>query len=448
MTIAIAAVLGGMILNVMPCVLPVLTLKIFHVIEARGLDGTTLRLHGLAYLAGILTTFAFFAAIVVVLKASGTALGWGMQFQSPGFVAVLISVMFVFGLNALGVFEINFAMGDRDTSRGLSGAFLGGILASVMATPCTAPFLSTAAVAALASDVPSWLTITVFLLIGVGLALPFTLVCFVPSVGRWLPRPGAWMETFKHVMGFSLLATAVWLFSVLLKQVTPQSASRFLGVLLMLAVLAWAVQRFAGPGESLRRRVIITLGGSLMVLFVAVNTVNFESMRPFHTVLGSEDVVVDGRINWRPFDPALIDRSLATNRPVFLEFTADWCANCKVNERLFIEVEATRRTLMQTQILPMRADWTNEDPLIQQWLSDLGQAGIPVYVIYMPDGTYDLLPQAITTELLTRRLRAVSRRFPPASFSALPAHDDPEGGASDETPVLPTSPSENGADDT
>lgn len=413
------ALLGGLVLNVMPCVLPVLTLKAFTLLDHAHGDAREQRMHGLAYLVGTVSAFLVFGAGIVVLRASGKSLGWGMQFQNPVFVAIVAAVVFAFALNALGVFEITLST-VRQERGGFLGSVLNGWFAAIMATPCSAPFLGTAAALALAADTPAWLTLSIFAAIGVGLAAPFTLLAFVPAFSRLLPRPGAWMETFKHVMGFTLLATVIWLYSVLLRQVTPDAAAFYLAFLLALGVTLWGIQRFGGIVESTPRRVLVHMLAIVMVGFAWHRLARLE--RPAHAaaalssdlafVAANEPVVVAGKIAWSAFDPKRVEVELARKRPVFMDFTADWCASCKTNEKVFLETDLVRETLSRTNVLPMKVDMTNEDDSQSAWLAKLGRNGIPAYVIWMPDGTRDLLPEVITSDMVRERLEAAEKRFP------------------------------------
>lgn len=413
LSILVAAFLGGLILNVMPCVLPVLTMKVFHLLEHADESASVHRKHAVAYTAGVLSTFGIFALAVLVLKASGELVGWGMHFQDPTFVAVLVAVMVVLGLNALGVFEFQVSLQGHTGTGGYRGSFLNGVVASVMATPCSAPFLGTAAVAAMGAGVPAWQTVVIFGMIGIGLASPFVLVSFVPALARLLPRPGAWMESFKHLMGFSLLLAAVWFGGTLQKQVDAASFQRFLFLLVFIGMAGWAIGRFAGPMANATRRLVVQGIATAAILALGVGYVNLSPSRALVCADGQNLApVVDNRINWQPFSSALVQQMREVGRPVFVDYTADWCQNCKANEALFIEVERTRQVLIETNILPMKADMTNDEPEILRWLSELGRSGIPAYTIYFPDGTYDLLPVAITTELLVERLEAAAARFP------------------------------------
>jgi thiol:disulfide interchange protein DsbD len=421
------AFLGGLILNVMPCVLPVLTMKVFHIVEHADDDASTHRGHGVAYTGGILASFLTLAAIVIGLRATGETLGWGMQFQNPAFVAALTALMVTFGLNALGVFEFTVSMSSSGAGKGGYGeSFVNGIVATVMSTPCSAPMLGAAVGFALASDATWWQTGGIFAFMGLGLASPFLLISFMPALSAALPRPGPWMETFKQLMGFSLLAAAVWLYSVLQAQIDRSGAAFFLGFLLVLAIALWAVGRFGGIMASASTRwwsrgvaAALVLGGGFLFIDLSPPPAPPPAVceQP-EVAVKTRPVVAEGRINWMPFSSEIVAREGKRNRPVFMDFTADWCATCKANEKAFIETKRIRSVLTDTSILPMKADMTNENEEIEAWLNKLGRSGIPAYVIYMPDGSYDLLPEVITTKLLADRLLAASAKYPPTGFAA------------------------------
>ena len=275
-----------------------------------------------------------------------------------------------------------------------------------------------AAAYALGAEATWWQTFAMFLSIGFGLASPFLLISFVPGIGRLLPRPGPWMETFKSLMGFSLLAAAVWMFRTLQAQLSAAAASDFLAFLLVLSVALWATHQFGGVLYGNARRWTVralaaglTLGGGALFLHfepppaaAAAATVASAS--------ATDEVVRNGKIAWTPFDPQRVATETKSGRPVFMDFTADWCANCKTNEKLFLETEAVRQALVRTRILPMKVDMTNENEVMDEWLAKLGRSGIPAYVIWLPDGTYDLLPEAITAEMVVERLTRAAQRFP------------------------------------
>lgn len=412
------AFLGGILLNVMPCVLPVLTMKVFHVLQHGKDDQAQMRAHGIAYTAGVMVMFLILAVLVIGLRASGELVGWGMQFQNPSFVAALTILMVVFGLNALGVFEFTVSVQGGSQKSGLTSSFVNGIVASLMSTPCSAPFLGGAAAFALGSGTSWWETLALFLNIGFGLAAPFLLISFVPAVSKILPKPGAWMNTFKHLMGFTLLGAAVWLYGVLQQQISPEGSQWFLGFLVVIAMALWGIDHFGGLQYSTRRRVIVRLASLAIVGGCAVGMLDFSPPLRVNpgTYAANEPVVINDKINWAPFDSKRVKEARTQMRPVFMDYTADWCTNCKANEKAFIEVARFRETLQTTGIMPMKADLTNDNEEIWTWLGDLGRKAIPAYVIYMPDGTYDLLPVAITTDMLVERLTAASKKYPPSGF--------------------------------
>jgi len=412
--------LGGLILNIMPCVLPVLTMKVFHVVQHSSAgDGSSDRvrkLHGVAYTAGILASFTLLASVVVALKAAGQSVGWGMQFQNPAFVGFMTALVFAFGLNALGVFEWSVSMSGRPGHQGYAGSFASGILSAVMSTPCSAPFLGTAASFALGNDTAAWQTFTMFLAIGLGLASPFLAVSFVPKVGKALPKPGPWMETFKQLMGFTLLGATVWLMRVVQAQLTADAANDFLIFLLILGICLWGVHRFGGIMHGALRRYAVRAIALALTIAAALQFASFDkASRRKNEALACAPTtaVVDGKIAWAAWDTKRIASETSSGRLVFVDYTAEWCANCKTNEKLFLETAAVRKALVDTGALAMKADWTDEDDEIRDWLDKLGRKAVPAYAIYTPDGGFDLLPEAITSQMVVDRLRAAVKKFPP-----------------------------------
>ena len=417
-----AAFLGGIILNIMPCVLPVLTMKVFHIVERGSEDPAGNRRHGLAYSAGVIFSFIIFAVGVIAVRASGDLVGWGMQFQNPAFVATLTALMVVLALNGLGVFEFAVSLNVSDDDGGYGASFANGIVASVMATPCSAPFLGTAAAFALGSGTPAWVTLAIFVFIGLGLAFPFALISFIPAVSKVLPRPGTWMVTFKKLMGFTLLGAAVWLYGVLMGQVTRDSAMWFLAFLLVLGVAVWMIDHFGGLQHSTGRRMGVRALALAVVTVAAFQMVNFERPKAVVATAGSgasAPVIKDDKINWADFSPFRVALENKRKRPVFVDYTADWCLNCKTNEKLFIETPEVRAAFDSMDILPMMADWTNEDETITEWLEKLGRTGIPVYAIYYPDGEVDLLPEVITQQMVLDRLTEASKKYPASAYLSL-----------------------------
>ena len=415
-----AAFLGGVILNIMPCVLPVLTMKVFHIVDQGAEDAASNRRHGVAYSLGILATFACFAGGVIAIKASGQLIGWGMQFQNPGFVAGVTALMVVLGLNALGVFEFAVSVSGGG-GKGYWGSFGNGVVASIMATPCSAPFLGTAAAVAFGTESSAGQTLAIFLFIGLGLAFPFALISFIPALSRLLPKPGTWMETFKILMGFTLLGAAVWLLGVLMGQVTVDGAVWFLGFLVLMSLGLWAMDRFGGFQHSTTRRRMVRLGVVVALVLAGQQMIDLEKpvARAQTASFSDQPATVDGKINWAGFNPTRVAMEKKRNRPVFMDYTADWCLNCKTNEKLFIETAAVREALENSGILAMKADWTNEDEGVTQWLTELGRSGIPAYVVYYPDGTRNLLPEVITEEMILGALSVATQKFPREKFRSI-----------------------------
>lgn len=433
LTILLAALAGGVILNVMPCVLPVLALKAFTVVEHAKHDDRKRRLHGVFYTAGTVSMFLVLGALVVMGKSAGRHLGWGMQFQHAPFVAAMIAIVFVFALNALGVFEILVSAQGEDAAHDkLWGSFMNGIFASILSTPCSAPFVGSAAAFAFAAKTSAVETLLVFAVMGFGLALPYLLLTLIPAFANVLPRPGPWMETVKTVMGFFLLATALWLYLSFLKQVTPDSAGMFLFFLLGLAVAFWAAHRFGGADRG-RGRQWIVRGLALAFAFaVYKGTVRLEpaaQAKPVDPVAAAGDamppVVVDGRIAWVAYDKGRLGAELARHRPVFLDFTAEWCATCKANEKAFVETEGVRQAFARSKILPMKVDMTTSSDELDELLDATlkghdDRNGIPVYVVKFPGGEQDLLPLVITSEMVVGHLDEATKKFPPHQFALAP----------------------------
>jgi thiol:disulfide interchange protein/DsbC/DsbD-like thiol-disulfide interchange protein len=392
------AFLGGLLLNVMPCVLPVLTLKLFGLVEHSGAGAARQRSAGLAYTAGVLTSFAALGASVVALKATVGSVGWGFQFQSPLYVAALTTVVFVFGLSLFGVYEIP-ALGADAASKASSGSgvasdFLNGVFATLLATPCSAPFLGSAVGFAFSQPAP--VIAGFFLVVGLGLASPFLVVSFVPALFRFLPRPGAWMETFKHLMGFTLMGTAVWLLGVLASHVGPDRVIGFLGFLAIVGVSAWIFGHWGGVEQTRSRQ-----GGALgAAAAVAVAGgwyfIDLEAFaEPVCDDVAVTDASFDEAIPWRSFSGPQVE---APEAPTFVDFTASWCLTCKFNERTVLETAEVRAAMEKCGMVPLKADWTRRDEEITAWLARYGRAGVPFYLVVPPSGPAEaiVLPEVIT----------------------------------------------------
>lgn len=404
------AFFGGMLLNIMPCVLPVLTMKLYSLIAQVDITPAQRRVAGYAYSAGIVASFLALAAAVVILK---TALGqdvlWGFQFQYPPYVAALATIVFAFGLSLFGVFEVP-AFGANQAAQasardGVFGYFLTGVFATLLATPCSAPFLGTGM--GFAFSLPTSGILLFFGVAGFGLAFPFLLIAVVPALYKFMPRPGAWMETFKHVMGFSLIATTIWLVDVLAGQVGRDGATGFLAFLFFVAFGAWQIGRFGGPMEEPRRQ-LLWLGIALAnITFGGVKFLDLEFAEPAAIAATSSDCDLDfaEEIPWKPFSEDQVTKLAGT--PIFIDFTADWCLTCKVNEKTILATSTVRSAMDELGVCPLKADWTRKDETISTWLQRYGKAGVPFYLVMPADPKAEpiALPEVITPDLVVDAMK-------------------------------------------
>ncbi len=389
----LTALLGGLILNLMPCVLPVLSIKILGVVGHGGAGRLEARRAFLASSAGILASFAVLATAAVAVKAAGLTVGWGMQFQEPLFLVFMIVVVTLFAANLWGLFEVALpaglggALGGAQPP-GLVGHFLTGALATLLATPCSAPFLGTAIAFALSRG-PGEIY-AIFLALGLGLALPYLVVAGFPGAATRLPRPGAWMATLRRVLALALAATALWLLWVLSSSSGP-AVSLAVGVLMIAAVVALALMS--------RARLAV----------VAMIAFAFIAPQVLGTAARLERVSDDGL--WRPFDRAEIPRLVAAGSTVVVDVTADWCLTCQVNKRLVIADATIAARLKRPDIAALRADWTRPDPAIADYLASHGRYGIPFNVVYgpgRPDGV--VLPELLTVAAMVEAIETAGRR--------------------------------------
>lgn len=405
--VLLLGLVGGLILNAMPCVLPILSLKVFGLVRSAAAGRRHVRVGALATAAGILVSFWVLAGAAIAAKAAGSAVGWGVQFQRPGFVAFLAAVILLFTLNLWGLFEIQLpgrlaAAAGEGGREGVTGHFVSGLFATLMATPCSAPFLGTAVGFALAQSAP--IVAAVFTAIGLGMALPYLALAAAPAAARLLPRPGAWMETLRGVMGFLLAGALVWLLYVLGNQVAPERLALVESALLATALGVWLAHR-ARLGSVARR----LWGGAAIALAAASIALAAGGGPAARTIEVSGDT---GRIAWRAWDPAEAERLAAAGTPVFLDVTADWCVTCKVNERLILETPEVRAALARHGVVPMKADWTNRDDAIGDFLAAHGRYGIPFYMLYRPGREPRLLPELLGKELVLAAIEEAGRRSP------------------------------------
>jgi thiol:disulfide interchange protein DsbD len=395
------ALLGGIILNAMPCVLPVLALKLAAAAELAHASRRVAAAHAVAYASGVLIALEAFALLVVALRSAGAQVGWGFHFQEPYFVAAVTGVVVVFGLNLLGLFEITWVPGGAaalaQRSSGLRRSFFEGLLAVVLATPCTAPFLGSAVGFAFAAGSSS--VFAVFAAIGAGLALPFVAVVLSPAATRLLPRPGMWMLELRASLGFLLLGSAVWLLWVLGRSAGVNALAAELAALLALAYAARAVGRVqagTAAGRSL-------LAGALSV-GIAIGGVGVVGMHP-----SSE--LRPARLDYLAFDAQAVRAAVRAGTPAFVYFTADWCLTCKLNEKRVLADPRVAEALERAGVARFRADWTRRDAEISRELARHGRAGVPLYLLYSggdPDRP-QILPELLTRELVVEALAALSR---------------------------------------
>jgi thiol:disulfide interchange protein DsbD len=398
--VLLLAFVGGLLLNLMPCVLPVLSLKAISFVEqAQESRAQGLKL-GLAFSAGVLLSFWALAGVVLALKGGGQAVGWGFQFQEPGFVLFMAGLMTLFALNLFGVYEIILPGGAMQglnkaaQGQGLTGAFGHGLVITLLATPCTAPFLGSAL--GYAFSAPALELLATFTAVALGLALPYVALGAIPAVHRWLPKPGAWMLRFKELMGFLLLATALWLLWVLGRQTGADSLVWALALLLALSLGAWAWGAWGGPvaPKARRRWLLLALAGgfALALWQLAPRALRQEAAKgPLSATDG-----------WAAWDTQEIARLRQAGTPVFVDFTADWCWTCKVNERVVLSRDDVKQAFAAQGAVLMKADWTRRDNAITEALKGYGRSGVPLYVWYPKGGEPVVLPEVITPAMLLK----------------------------------------------
>ena len=399
------ALVGGLILNLMPCVFPVLSMKALNFIAHSKDEGAELRRGGLAYSAGVILSFAALGGLLLVLRSAGEQIGWGFQLQSPLIITLIAYVIFAVGLNLAAVFEIftRFAGlgGEAAQKEGMRGSFLTGVLAVLVATPCTAPFMGVALGYALFQ--PAATALSVFIALGLGLALPYLVLSFVPGLAKALPRPGPWMETMRKVLSVPMFATVAWLLWVLGQQV------QWTGVaagLLGLVALAWALWQI-GQRQRTDRRPFAASAGLALALLIAVGI----------GVAGPRQTEINGGaemgLAFEPYSAERIQALRADGKHVFVNFTAAWCITCLVNEKVVFSDPEIREYFASGSIAYVKGDWTNRDPMITQALAQYDRAGVPLYLLY-PAGGSDMkdamvLPQILTTATFSEALESLPK---------------------------------------
>ena len=396
------AFLGGIILNLMPCVLPVLSLKLFSLIKQAGESRGRLLALGGATTAGILASFWILAAVVAAVKAGGGSAGWGMQFQSAGFIAFMTVILTAFAMSFFGVFEIwlpwsaTTKMDAAGRKQGIAGAFFTGALLVLLSTPCSAPFLGTAMGFAFTASTP--VLFLFFTAAGLGLALPYMLVSAFPAVLKVFPKPGAWMVRLQKAMGVLLLATVVWLLWIVNEQAGLPGVGIFAAIAVASIACSVLLGRFAPPGVPFVRE-----AAGLSLSIVVLVSLWFAALAPQYDIAATEKFnarmqeqrTEDG---WFRYSPALIEDFAKAKRTVFIDATADWCLTCKANEAAVLNRDDFRRAMDSLNVALVKADWTRETPEVNALLQSMGKSGVPAYAIY-PEG--DASKQIVLPELLT-----------------------------------------------
>ncbi|MCE3270578.1 MAG: thiol-disulfide interchange protein DsbD-like protein, partial [Ramlibacter sp.] len=382
----LGALLGGLILNLMPCVFPVLAIKVVgftrHADDRRGH-----RISGLAYTAGVVTSFAALSAAMLALRAAGEQLGWGFQLQSPVVVAALAVLFTLIALNLAGVFEFRSFLPSRvatlEARHPVANSFLTGVLAVAIASPCTAPFMG--ASLGLAIGLPAAQALLIFTVLGLGMALPYLAASWIPAVAGWLPRPGAWMDTFRRLMAFPMFATVAWLVWVLGQQSGIDGAGALLAMLVALSMVVWAL--------TLRGRTRAILA---TVALLGLGTVAWSTGSAITRAAPVAAAAAQDR--WQPWAAGRVEQLVAGGQPVFVDFTAAWCVTCQYNKRTTLARQDVMADFQARNFALLRADWTRRDPAITRALAQLGRNGVPVYVVYKPGKPPMVLSEVLSVE--------------------------------------------------
>ena len=396
------AFMGGMVLNLMPCVFPVLSIKALGLLKHSELSSAQKRLQGVAYTAGVLASFSLLAAVLIAFKQVGAQAGWGFQFQSPYFVLGVAYLIFVVGLSLSGVFALggpsNLGAGLADKP-GYSGSFFTGVLATIVATPCTAPFMGAALGFALAQ--PSFLLWLIFLALGLGLAVPYLAISAWPALHRVLPRPGLWMERFKQALAFPMYAAAVWLVWVLAQQKGVNAVPLALGGMIVLALIAWIYDSTRTTSGKAR----LAVNGVILAAIVATVGLSFQAVGLFAPPAPAGK---EAGQDWEAYTPERLAALRGEGKPVFVNLTAAWCITCLANEKVALSQPAFKDLLTSEGITYMKGDWTNQDERISALLKQYGRSGVPLYLFY-PSGTGSeakILPQILTHDIVSSALRS------------------------------------------
>ncbi len=403
--IAGLAFLGGILLNLMPCVFPVLFLKGLALVNSGHKERRHMRAHGAVYALGILVSFWALVAVLLVLRATGSTLGWGFQFQSPVFLALMAGLLFFLGLSLAGQFEIGLTLtgkgGSLAAKEGYTGSFFTGVLAVVVATPCAAPFMGVAVGYALAQSAP--VTIAIFTALALGLAAPYVVLTLQPAWTHVLPRPGAWMEILKQATALPIFGTAIWLAWVIASAYGAALLVALLVSFLLLAVAGWFLGRWPAKRWATIVAVLILIA---VIAWSVVAPGKLIESAPVAATSGSLERALDAPSGWQPWSVDAVARARADGRPVFVDFTAKWCLSCQVNERVALEQPEVQDAFKKANVVMLKADWTQHDAAIAAALNELGRSGVPVYALYKPGAQEpELLPEALTPGIVLDALK-------------------------------------------
>lgn len=402
LTAIAAAFLGGIILNLMPCVFPVISLKALSLIRHHDKPAQA-RAEGLAFLAGVVVTMLLLVGVLLLARSGGSAVGWGFQLQSPLVIALLILVMLLSALNLFGLFEVGMSVqrvGEVGSGRGgLTGSALTGALAIIVSTPCSAPFMASAVGYALTQ--PPAVSVVIFIALALGFAAPFTLVSFFPLLARVLPKPGTWMVTLKHALAFPMLAAVAWLIWVLERQAGSAALAAILGCCLLVSFAAWLYGMAQKRRMMGQRHWALHTATALFILLAVPPLANLKASadEPGSTQASEAAAAV---VAW---SPANVDAIKGQGKPILVNFTASWCITCQVNDRTSLSTQAVKAAMARTDTIYMVADSTKYNPDVEQALSDFGRGGLPLYVVYPADGGKPVvLPQVLTPNIVISAL--------------------------------------------
>ncbi len=397
------AFVGGLLLNLMPCVFPVLFLKGLALVRSGNHERRTLRAHGFVYAAGIVVSFWVLVGVLLALRAAGAGLGWGFQFQSPVFLALMAGLLFFLGLSLAGQFEIGLTLTGAGGSllvtkegaakQGFTGSFFTGVLAVVVATPCTAPFMGVAIGYALAQ--PAAVTFAVFTALALGLAAPYVALTLQPAWTRWLPKPGAWMDVLKQAISVPIFATVIWLAWVVAQAYGASFLAALLVSFLLLAIAGWFLGRWPAERWAALVAAVIVMGGVVICALAPGKLAE----------AAGSSAAMQTHGQWEPWSPEAVSRYQAEGRPVFVDFTASWCLSCQVNERVVLGQPEVQKAFADAHVALLRADWTRHDEAITQTLTALGRDGVPTYLLYAPGASQPrILPEVLTQGIVVDAL--------------------------------------------